>query len=154
VLAPAKPFRAEEEAKFQRHVEPWKAVGAIERDSRKVVDAEATFTDDFEKLDQANLAAIILFACNAGEKSTVMHREDQSIEQLFVAAIKRDVDKYAVSGRWHDDQSAGAPILLNPRWRFLCAIALASGGLLRTSRLLCGRRPLSHAEVSEVAFNK
>ncbi len=61
------------------------------------MNAEATFADDVEQLFEADPTAIILFSGAARNEAAIVNCENERVEELLVAAVKRDVDENALA---------------------------------------------------------
>jgi len=85
------PLGSEKDPEFEGHVEPWQPIAFVETCTRQIVNAEPALANDFVDLVKPHLAPVVLFACAARKKSTVLDCEHKSVEDLLVSEIKRNV---------------------------------------------------------------
>jgi hypothetical protein len=95
------PLRAEEEAQFERHVEPGELRGLVDACTRNIVNAEPRVLDDVENLVDASLTAILNFQSGTSREPAVVYRENKCIEDALVFAVERNVEENAILVRRH-----------------------------------------------------
>lgn len=71
------------------------------------MNAEAAFGDNCVELVETDLTSVVALQRTARHEAAVMHRENQGVEQLLVAAIERDVDKNPIVVAGHSSIARG-----------------------------------------------
>src|SRR5262245_321295 len=79
---------AEEDAKFERHVEAWQPVLRVETGAADVVDAIAALLDQGHDLVDARAASVIDFAGATRGETATHDGEHLCIEEFLIAAIE------------------------------------------------------------------
>jgi hypothetical protein len=96
LLRVAKTRGSQEQAEFERHIEPGKAV-LIQFGARQVVDAPSAIPDQSDDLFDSDLSAVGTFQGTTGSKAALEDRENQSVADRTVGQVKGTVNENVLS---------------------------------------------------------
>ena len=98
------PFRSEEEAQFERHVESRQLRVPVDSGTGDIVNPELRLLDQRQDLLDACLSAIGDLECRPRDKTAVMDCKDNGIAEPHIFGIKGNVDEDAIVVGRHASQ--------------------------------------------------
>jgi len=84
---------AKEDAELERHVEPRQPIARVKRGPREIVDSELALANDRVQFVDTHLGAVIQFQSASRDETAVVHRENESAQELLVPSVERNVDE-------------------------------------------------------------
>ena len=93
----SEPFAAQEESQFHRHIKAGQVRPGIQRDRRKIVNAELALLNDPFDLRQAKISGIVLFKRTSRDKPEIVYRENDCVEHRAIGGVEGTVDKDVIT---------------------------------------------------------